>query len=309
MTRVFFATDIHGSEKCWLKFLKSSQFYKADVCILGGDITGKMVVPLIQQPNGNYVSSVFGKPTVIKKDKIQEHVKQVRNLGTYPYLTTQKEVDDLLANSEKQTELFMRLMRETVEKWIELADEQLKALKTKHFLCPGNDDRLEIDPTISRAKYLSNVEGMVINIDESHEMINSGWSNPTPWKTPRECSEADLRNKIDGMASQVKQMETCICQLHVPPHASGLDNAPELKDMRPNLSKTVPVGSIAVRDAIEKYQPMLGLHGHIHESRGASNLGRTLCVNPGSDYGDGLLRGYIIDIDGAKIARYFPAVG
>ena len=39
MTKLFFATDVHGSEICWKKFISAGKFYEADVIILGGDIT------------------------------------------------------------------------------------------------------------------------------------------------------------------------------------------------------------------------------------------------------------------------------
>jgi Icc-related predicted phosphoesterase len=58
-----------------------------------------------------------------------------------------------------------------------------------------------------------------------------------------------------------------------------------------------PVGSTAVREAIERQRPLLGLHGHVHESAGVEKIGRTVCINPGSDYGDGILRGAIVELD------------
>ncbi len=45
--RVFFATDIHGSDVCWRKFLNAGKFHKADVLIMGGDMTGKAMVPIV----------------------------------------------------------------------------------------------------------------------------------------------------------------------------------------------------------------------------------------------------------------------
>jgi len=61
---------------------------------------------------------------------------------------------------------------------------------------------------------------------------------------------------------------------------------------------------VAVREAIEKYKPLLGLHGHIHESRGVVNIGRTLCINPGSEYGEGIIRGAIVDLAKDKVLSY-----
>ena len=70
-----------------------------------------------------------------------------------------------------------------------------------------------------------------------------------------------------------------------------------------------PGGSSAVRSAIEKHQPLLGLHGHIHESKGFVKIGRTFCVNPGSEYGEGILRGVIIDLEDGKVKNFLLTQG
>ena len=44
-----------------------------------------------------------------------------------------------------------------------------------------------------------------------------------------------------------------------------------------------------------------GIHGHIHESRGTFKLGKTLCINPGSEYTEGILRGSLIELRGGKV--------
>jgi len=63
-------------------------------------------------------------------------------------------------------------------------------------------------------------------------------------------------------------------------------------------------GSKSVRRAIEKYQPLLGLHGHIHESQSVAKIGKTTCINPGSEYGEGVLRGCIVILGDGKIEGY-----
>jgi Icc-related predicted phosphoesterase len=67
---------------------------------------------------------------------------------------------------------------------------------------------------------------------------------------------------------------------------------------------TGPVGSKAVRAAIERYQPLVSLHRHVHESRAASKLERTVCINPGSEYGDGNLRACLVNLKGNKLQNY-----
>jgi Icc-related predicted phosphoesterase len=143
-------------------------------------------------------------------------------------------------------------------------------------------------------------------------MINCGWTNPTPWKTPRECSEEDLLKRIRDMTSKVKNMETSIFALHAPPYGTGLDEAPELdKELRPVKGGTsrAPVGSTAVLQIIKECQPLLGLHGHIHEAKGATKIGRTLCLNPGSMYSEGMLQGVLLAIDKNTVKSYLFTSG
>ena len=132
-------------------------------------------------------------------------------------------------------------------------------------------------------------------------MISTGYGNPTPWNCPRDVSEDELEKIITAMAEKLQRPETAIFNLHVPPYGSGLDQAPLLDTSvtppRPIVGESAPVGSTAVREAIVRYKPQVGLHGHIHESRGIQKLGRTTCVNPGSEYTEGLLRSAVIDLD------------
>jgi uncharacterized protein len=65
-----------------------------------------------------------------------------------------------------------------------------------------------------------------------------------------------------------------------------------------------------VREVIEEARPLLSLHGHIHESRGAVRLGKTLSINPGSSYEQGMLQGAVVDLDGrGKIKHYRLTTG
>ncbi len=105
------------------------------------------------------------------------------------------------------------------------------------------------------------------------------------------------------MAGLVPDMSRAIFNFHAPPYGTGLDEAPALDDtLRPMHGGAVmkPVGSTAVRDAINKHQPMLSVHGHIHESRAIKRMNRTLAINPGSVYGDGVLQGAVIELDKKK---------
>lgn len=302
MTQVFFTTDIHGSERCFMKFVNSAAFYDADVLILGGDVTGKMIVPIVDQGDGTYVVDYVGDVRTVKAGAdFETLVKNIRYSGYYPYVTDKREMAELNASKEKVDALFTKLMGETMERWLAIAEERLRPRGTKVFITPGNDDRFIIDEALQKSKFVINPEGKVVQIDEHHEMISMGWSNKTPWNSPRETTEEELAKKIDAMASKVRAMENCIFNMHVPPIDTPLDPAPELTDdMKPITSGGQFVmksaGSKAVRDAIMKYQPLIGLHGHIHESKAFCCLGRTLALNPGSEYGEGILRGVLVNL-------------
>ena len=286
-TKIFFATDLHGSDKCWMKFVNSGKFYGANVLVLGGDITAKGFIALIQQPDGKYKTNFRGKELVASSDKELENLeKEIRFRGLYTYRTTPQELPKFETEARRE-ELVLHLALEQVERWMRIADERLEGTGIRLFLTAGNDDPFEIDPIIRKARCAIDVEGKTIQLDEDHEMISTGYGNITPWKCARDVSEEELAKKIEAMTSQVKNMENCAFNLHAPPYDSRLDDAPELdKELKPtySASKLIPVGSTAVRAAIEKHQPLLGLHGHIHESKGNCKIGRTLCLNPGSLY-------------------------
>jgi Icc-related predicted phosphoesterase len=209
----------------------------------------------------------------------------------------------LNASPDKVRALFMKLMLEQVSRWMTLAEERLASTGVKMYVTGGNDDPLEIEPVLNSSKYVVNPENKVVDIGGGIEMVSSGFGNITPWKCPRDIEEDVLLSKLESIAAGVKTTETAVFNLHVPPYDSHLDMAPQLdKNLKVDAHAgtgvmMIPVGSTAVRKIIEKYQPMLGLHGHIHESRAVSKIGRTTCINPGSEYGEGFLRGVIIDLN------------
>jgi uncharacterized protein len=313
MTKLFFATDIHGSDICWSKFLNAGKFYGADVLILGGDMTGKAVVPLIHQGGHNYrvtlLEQVFD---VSGDDEVQEIIKKIRSRGYYPYFTNPEELLDLQNKPELVNEIFVSQVLRVVQQWMDLADKKLDGTGMQVYCSPGNDDMDEVDDVIRASQHVLLVEGQVTQIDAHHEMIASGWSNRTPWNTHREEDEDQLKVRYEAMICQLKDPRNAIFDIHVPPYKSGLDEAPELdKDLRPVLAgqSLQPVGSTALREAIQKNQPLLGLHGHIHEGRGATRIGKTLCINPGSMYEQGTLLGTIVKLGKGKIENYVLTTG
>lgn len=313
--KLFFATDLHGSERCFLKFVNAGKFYDVDTLVLGGDVTGKMIVSIVRQPNGTFESDYLGVKRVLKTtEEVQRLDKTIRDTGYYPYVTDVEEVQKLSSDPERVRKLFTELMIKGLERWIKLAEERLGNTGKQMYITGGNDDPLTIEPVLRSSHFVINPEDKVVQIDEHHEMISSGHSNITPWHAPRDIPEEELAEKIDKMASQIRDMKNCIFNLHCPPYNSEIDVAPELdKDLRPVQHRggvsMIPVGSRAVRRAIEKYQPILGLHGHIHESAGTYKINRTLCVNPGSEYAEGILKGVIVTLNEKGIKSYFFTSG
>jgi len=314
-TKIFYASDVHGSDVCFKKFINSASFYGVDILILGGDITGKMIVPVIKQSTGGFEADFLGKKIVLSgEEEVKRLEQRIRDAGLYPYRTDPQEIVKLKEDKKMLNELFLRLMMESIERWVSFAENKLRNLKVKCFIMPGNDDELVIDQILNKSEIIVNPEGKCILIDEEHEMISTGYANITPWKCPRDIEEEELERKINAMISQVKNIKNCIFNFHCPPYGTTLDLAPKLdENLKPIVSGggfvMEHVGSKAIRKAIEENQPMLGLHGHIHESRGVDNIGRTLCLNAGSEYAEGILRGILIVLSDGKVKSYSPVSG
>jgi Icc-related predicted phosphoesterase len=311
--RIFFATDVHGSEICWKKFISAGKFYEANILILGGDMTGKAIIPIIAQGGGKFKVTLLEQETMLDgQEAVDKMVTTIQNRGYYPYVTNPDEVAEISSRAGRSDELFVQEATKTVEHWMEYADQKLEGTGLTCYVCPGNDDMFEIDGVIAASKHVRSVEGQVVALDEHHEMASTGWSNPTPWDTPREEDDEALARRIDAVLAQVRDMPNAVFNLHAPPYGSGLDEAPELtKDLRPAYAgrSLISVGSRAVLAVVEKHQPLLGLFGHIHEGKGTRKYKRTLCVNPGSMYEQGILYGALIDLKPKAVGNYVMTTG
>jgi uncharacterized protein len=309
MPKIFFATDLHGSEMCWRKFLNAGRFYDADILICGGDMTGKAIVPIVQE-NGHYTVVLGGESQSVEPAQVADVEAQIRRKGYYPLQMTVERLHELDQDPAKRTETFQQVMLDGVDRWMGMAAEKLRGTGIRIFVCPGNDDEMEVDDVIRRSDVVELGEGRVLEID-GFSMISTGWSNHTPWNTHREETEEKLGERIEAMASQLPDASKAIFNLHCPPFKSGLDEAPAIDaDLRLLHGGRAlrPVGSTAVREAIEKHQPMISLHGHIHESKGAVKIGKTLSINPGSSYEEGMLMGAIVQLDAKKGIKSYQLV-
>jgi Icc-related predicted phosphoesterase len=272
------------------------------VALLAGDLTGKAIVPIVQV-DGGYQTELLGvRRTARNDDQLTELQRDIADVGYYSFLTTREDAGRLASDEAARDELLESLMGERVQEWLQLATERLADGETPLYLIPGNDDDFSIDEILNRPGYAPvNADGKVLDIPGDLQLLACGWSNHTPWQTPREETEDELYARLEALARQVRDPRRAIFMIHVPPHDSGLDTAPLLDEtLRPTISAgdvlRGPVGSTAVRRIIEDFEPVLAIHGHIHESGGERQIGRTLCINPGSEANHGILRGYLVDI-------------
>jgi Icc-related predicted phosphoesterase len=322
MVRVLYSSDVHGSEHVWLKFLKAINEYGADIALMNGDLTGKKIIPIARMKDGTWTTppGVLGKEWKLNSlDEVENLAQRIRYAGMYPFTTSYDEVMEIARDPKRQDKLFEKMMIESIERWMKLVTEKVDLSKVRVIVNPGNDDIFAVDPVIK--KYEKETGGRIIYpldkvvwLDEEHPMISCEWTNPTPWDTPREETEDKLKKRLEEKFKNVKDHKNLVCNFHCPPFDSGLDMAPKLdKDLKPILIGghpiMIPVGSTAIREVIEKHQPLLGLHSHIHESPGEVSIGRTLCINPGSEYDRGIFRAYVFDLESTGIGRHWRTYG
>jgi uncharacterized protein len=307
--RIFFATDLHGSEQCFRKFLNAGALYDANFLIIGGDILGKRLVPIIEDKAGGYNAEYAEQRyTGLGADGLAALKRTIRARGDYPIVTTREESQQF-GDAEHMDAVFRKVAYDSVADWVTLAEERLRGSGRRCFVAPGNDDFLEIDSALKNSDVVEFAEDRCIRLDEDYEMITTGYSNPTPWDTERELTENDLKARITALAAEAGDTERLIAVLHPPPYDCQLDLAPRLREdysivMTGGQAQMVPVGSTAVREFIEEAQPLLGLHGHVHESAGSTHIGRTLCINPGSEYTQGVLDGAIVGLAAGGIRSH-----
>ena len=315
-TTLYFATDLHGSEVCFRKFVAAAAFYHADLLVLGGDVTGKLVTPIVERGDGTWSVELHGEDRVCKAQDVDEVERQLANEGIYTQRMDRERHAELERHPEQVDALFRELMLERLAHWIDLAHERLDGTAVRIITAPGNDDPYSVDDLIRErgGDRVVMMEGEVVEVAPGHEMLNTGWSNHTPWNTHREFDEPHIREHIDAMASRIEHPEAAIFNIHVPPYDTTLDTAPVLGEdfaVQTSMGNALmaPVGSTAVREAIEAHQPLASLHGHIHESGGSVRIGRTVAINAGSEYGEGILHGVLLTVGGGKLVRFQATTG
>jgi Icc-related predicted phosphoesterase len=315
--RCYMCSDLHAANRTYRKLLNAIKMnvYEAHVVLIAGDLTGKAIVPIISQGNGRYSATFLEKDYTIETETDRQNLeKSISDIGYYPHVTDAEEVTALRSDAKLMNELFRRKMIERVGEWVALAEERIGKSGIQFYMMPGNDDDTGVDAMIEQSSYIINPVGKTIQLNEHHEMISFEYANPTPWHTPREWSEEEYYERIKAGASKLQNVGNAVFMIHVPPYDSGLDTAPELdKTLRPRVTMgdvlRVPVGSTGVRRALQELQPLVSVHGHVHESGGQSKIGRTTCFNAGSEANQGILRGFVFDLGKEKLDRAFRVQG
>ncbi|MGC9182036.1 MAG: metallophosphoesterase family protein [Thermogladius sp.] len=316
VSRIFFSVDVHGSTLVWRKWIRAQEMYKANVLVLSGDLTGKVLVPIVRHGDGTWTARYFGSRWVMKSEsEVAAFEEKLEGAGAYYVRVDERELEELKNNPDLVNRVMVEKMVERMRRWLELLVSKVDTRSVTTVVMPGNDDEWVIDGVIREYED----RGVVYPLEkvftvEKLEVVSSPYVNPTPWKTPREKDEKDLEKYLEKLISKLADPSKSIFNFHAPPYNTMLDLAPKLtKDLRVVTVAGVPqfehVGSKAVRKVIEKYQPVIGLHGHIHESGGQDVIGRTVVVNPGSEYSEGVLKAYIVEVEGERLVNYYKIEG
>src|SRR5919201_2351424 len=311
--RLFLAADLHGSEVVFRKFLSAATFYEADALLIGGDVTAKTMAPIVRQKEGLYRTRLAGQVRQnVTEEELKPIEKAIADSGSYPVLLSEEEYEGLRADPSKVEALFTDRMVEQMARWMTLAEKHLGPLDIPLYWMGGNDDKPEALEQIVSTPHIHYVDERVTRFDEDHEILGFGWPNPSPWRTPRELPEDQLAKRLSPLLDRVETPSRAIYLIHAPPYGTGLDIAPKLDSStdppRPVIEGgqqvLIPVGSTSFRTAILETQPLLGLFGHIHETKNAAKLKKTVCVAPGSEYASGTLRGAIVNLERDRVLSY-----
>lgn len=314
LTRLFYAGDVHGSRVCWKKFINAAAHYPADVLVMGGDLTGKGLVPIVREGDGSYSARVIGEQRVARTaEELDQMQLAITTNGMYPLIVDRDEARRLAEDAAWREEEMEKAVLDELRLWVEFADERLSGTETLAYVIPGNDDPWSIDAVLASGTSVVACDESVQQIGP-HEMVSLGYSNRTPWRTPRELGEEEIYERLKRLADQLETPRRAIFNIHVPPYESSLDTAFEVDDdlryvMKGGRPHEVPTGSPAVRQIIEETQPLLSLHGHIHESKGVTRIGRTMAINPGSDYGSGHLDGCLVHLAPDRVVNQYLVSG
>src|SRR5712692_3065275 len=311
--RLVLAADIHGSEIVFRKFLAAAKFYDVDALLMGGDFTAKTIAPIVEQGDGRFRTRLSGLTREnLTEAELKPVEESIANSGQYPVRLSEEEYKAHRADPNKVDALFTQLMIDQIHRWTRMAEKHLATVNIPLYWIGGNDDKPEALEHVIATPHVHYIDEAVTPFDEDHEILGFGWTNPSPWHTPRELEDDQIEKRLRPLLNRVQDPAHCIYLMHAPPYGTGLDIAPKLDTStdppRPftqgGQEILIPVGSTTFRDVILETQPVLGLHGHIHETKNAAKLKRTVCVDPGSEYSSGTLRGAVVNLERDRVLGY-----
>ena len=304
---IFFASDFHGSTACFKKFINGAKVYGADLLVMGGDLTGKAVMPVAEQQDGSFLAHQHGRDLhLANRGEAEEFMKRVENMGFYSIVVSEEEFKRLISDGPAQETLFKKLVCDRVREWADFAGMKLQGSGVGLITAPGNDDFFEIDDVLHASPHIQYHEMEVTEIKGGYQMLHCGGSNKTPWNTEREYTEEEYEQRFAELVPRVRDMTRCVFNVHVPPHGTAIDKCSKLdENLQVVFEMGNPVqihaGSTALTETLSREQPLLSLHGHIHEGRGNIKIGKTVCVNPGSVYPEGILQGVLVHLNGGEV--------
>jgi Icc-related predicted phosphoesterase len=215
---IFYASDIHGSERVFRKFLNAAAFYKVRAIVFGGDLTGKAIVPFVETSPGVYQAEVSGTGHSAAEGSALEELEQfVRDRGAYPYRTTPDEMAALAGDPDLLRQTFSRLMLATAEKWVTLADERLRAAGIPALMMPGNDDEPEVKQILAQGDWITDAEDQLVDLG-GYQVISFGWATTTPWHRSPSPNWPNASPRSQPNSTRTSQPSSTST---TPPHARG----------------------------------------------------------------------------------------
>jgi Icc-related predicted phosphoesterase len=268
MYKIIFCSDLHGNERLYNKLLDIAVKNKIKAIIIGGDIC----------PHGH--------------------------MGL---------------------ELGIKYQRDFIEKFLFDYFKKVKEKNIELFIMMGNDDFKVNFDLMEKAekKGLIKLLHNRLNVINNKKIIGYGFVPPMPFllkdweklddKDSKQITPIDMdirtAKKEEGTIEKdfwklkrLSNPKETIYVVHSPPFNTKLDITVNEKH----------VGSKAIKEFINKEQPPLTLHGHIHESfemgSWKDKIGKTICLNAGSDHLNSRLNYVVIDLDDLKDIKHFSEV-
>lgn len=308
--KILFVTDIHGSKLMWDKAIIAATQENIDLLIIAGDLVGKQVTTIVESDKISYFAIINSNTELINAEELESLKNKNELYGSYTIVLTKEEYEILQKDKELALRIYSETLCERIDNWLTSFNQKKNSYPFTLLISPGNDDPFNINNVLIKYNSINILAGIdnVVNIN-NYSIVNFSRVNKTPWKTPREMSEQKIYEKLKFLLKDC-QRDKLIFNFHCPPYESQIDKAPMLDgDLKLNVNsgaiKLNHIGSISIKNIIEEYQPIISFHGHVHESAGVDRIKNTIMFNPGSEYAQGIMKGYIVKIVDDSVSTYY----